>query len=117
MMEDKNITYNISGGQNNVAQDNSIINATQNNGISTSELDSIIKGIMENLSGLEKEKADEIIDAVNMAKEELGKSEPRVDRLRNCVTLISPMFTIVNGIPTLANNLQKLVEYISSFIH
>lgn len=116
-MEDKNITYTISGGQINIAKDSSTINATQNNAISASELDNIIKGIMENLSDLEKEKADEIIDAVNMIKEELEKPKPKVSRLRNCVTLISPMFTIANGIPTLANNLQKLVEYIAPFIH
>ncbi len=116
-MEDKNITYTISGGQINIAQDNSTINATQNNGVSTNELDNIIKGIVENLSSLKKEKADELIDVVNMAKEELEKPKPKVSRLRNCVTLISPMVTIANGIPTLANNLQKLVEYISFFIH
>ncbi len=116
-MEDKNITYTISGGQINIAKDNSTINAIQNNGVSVSELDNIIKEIMENLSGLEKEKADEIIDVVNMIKEELEKPEPRVSRLKNCVTLISPIVTIVNGIPILANNLQKLIGYISPFIH
>ncbi len=51
-----------------------------------------------------------------MAKEELVKPEPKVSRLRNCVTLIAPMLTIANGIPALANSLQKLVDYIKPFI-
>ena len=54
---------------------------------------------------------------VEIAREELAKSKPKVGRLRNCLTLIAPMFTIANGIPTLSTNLQRLQEYISSYIH
>ena len=115
-MEEKNITYNVQEGQLNIASDNATINATQNNGFSTYELDSIIKGIMDNLSDLKKEDADEIIDAVDMAKEELYKPDPKVSRLRNCVTLIAPMITIANGMPTLMSNLQKLIDYIAPYI-
>ena len=115
-MEDKNLTFNISGGQVNLASGNGIINATQNNGISASELDNIIKGIMDNLFNLKEEDAEEIKDVIDMVKEEFGKPKPKASRLRNCVTLIAPMFTIVNGIPTLANNLQKLVDYITPYI-
>ena len=71
---------------------------------------------MENLSNLKKEHAEEIRDVVDMAKEELVKPEPKVSRLRNCVTLIAPMLTIANGIPSLMNNLQRLVDYIILFI-
>lgn len=113
----KNMTFNVSGGQVNVANDDAIINITQNNGISADELDNIIKGIMENLSDLKKENADEIRDVVHMAKEELSKSEPKVSRLRNCVTLITPMLTIANGIPVLMSNLQKLIDYITPYIY
>lgn len=114
---DENVVYNVSGGQVNVASGNAVINATQNNGVSANELDDILKGITESLSKLEKENADEIADIVEMAREELAKPEPKVGRLRNCLTLIAPMFTIANGIPTLATNLQRLQEYINSCIH
>ncbi len=116
-MDKRNVTLNISGGQVNFAKDNSIINATQNNGIGGNELDIIIKAIKENLSGLKQEDADEIIDVVDMAKEELAKPEPKTSRLRNCITLIAPMMTIANGIPVLANNLQKLQEFIMQYIN
>ena len=68
------------------------------------------------MSGVKKEEADQIIDVVDMAKEELTKSEPKISRLRNCITLIAPMMTIANGVPVLANNLQKLQELIIQYI-
>lgn len=68
---------------------------------------------MGNLSDLKKEDADNIADIVELAKEELIKPEPKVSRLRNCLTLIVPLFTIANGIPTLATNLQRLQELIN----
>lgn len=117
LMESKDgMTFNITGGQVNFAKDNAIINATQSNGIGGNELDIIIKAIKENLSGLKQEDADEIIDVVDMAREELTKPEPKTSRLRNCITLIAPMMTVANGIPVLANNLQKLQEFIMQCI-
>ncbi|MBQ3783705.1 MAG: hypothetical protein II838_09740 [Lachnospiraceae bacterium] len=115
-MDIRNVTLNISGGQVNFAKDNAIINVTQSNGIDGNELDVIIKAIKENLSGLKQEDADEIIDAVDMAREELTKTDSKTSRLRNCITLIAPMMTIANGIPVLANNLQKLQEFIMQCI-
>lgn len=113
----ENTVWNVSNGQVNVASGNATIHATQNNGINTDELDDIIKAIMENLSVLKKEDADEIADVVEMAKNELAKPEPKVSRLKNCLTLIAPMFTITNGIPVLAENLKKLQEIIGLYLH
>lgn len=79
-------------------------------------IDDIMKGIKDSLSDLKKEDADKIADILELAKDELTKPEPKVSRLRNCVALIAPMFTITNGIPTLADNLQKLQEFIVRFI-
>lgn len=71
---------------------------------------------MNNLSGLKEEDAENIRDVVEMAKEELAKPEPKTGRLRNCLSLIAPMITVANGIPTLLDNLQKLMDYITLFI-
>lgn len=60
-MEDKNMTINVNGGQFSYAGDNATINATQYNRVNASELDNIIKGIMENLSGLKKEDEEKIV--------------------------------------------------------
>lgn len=117
MMEDKNMTINVNGGQFSYARDNAAIYTVQyNNGADANVLNDIIEGIMESLSGLKKEDADKIADTVDMAKEELSKPEPKASRLRNCLTLIAPMFTVANGIPTLVENLQKLVDYVTPYI-
>lgn len=116
-MEDKNMTINVNGGQFSYARDNATINAVQyNNGANANELNDIIKGIMENLSGLNKEDADKIADTVDMTKEELSKPEPKAGRLKNCLALLAPMFTVANGIPALVENLQKLVDYVTLYI-
>lgn len=116
MKMDKNVTFNVSGGQLNVASGSATINATQNNGASGDELDNIVKKILENLSELKKEDAEEIKDIIDITKDELAKSQPKVSRLKNCMTLIAPMVTIANGIPVLSTNLQKLQEFIMAFI-
>lgn len=111
-----NMTFNITGGQINIAKDNWNVNAIQNNGIGNNELDAIIGEIKNDLSELKKEDAEEIMDIVDMAREELAKTQPKVSRLRNCITLIAPMMTIANGIPTLSSNLQKFQEFIMNCI-
>ena len=74
MTENKNTIFNVSGGQVNYAQDNAIINATQNNGTDINGLDSIIKEIRENLSYLEKEDAENVEDVLETVQEELEKT-------------------------------------------
>lgn len=121
-MKDRNMTISVNNGQVIVAKDNAVITQkkvviAKNNVVNTCELDDIIKGIMENLSDLKKEDADDIRDIVDMAREELSKQEPKANRLRNCVSLLAPMITIVNGIPTLVNNLNQLKDFIMLYIH
>lgn len=116
MEEHKSMTFHVHGGQVNLASGNAVINATQNNRLNPEELDGIVKGILGSLSELDQEKADEITDLVKMAKDELESPEPRKGRLRNCITLIAPMFTIANGIPTLMENLHKLYDFILPYI-
>lgn len=118
MAKEKKITYIFKkeGHVNNAYDYSTIIFTPNNNYKSVEQLDTIIKGIEDNLSELKKEKAEEIKDVVNMAKEELEKSEPQADRLRKYISLIAPMFTIANGIPVLMENLQKLTDYIQTCI-
>lgn len=129
MRHQNDTIINVSEGQVNIANDygkvNAVqniangygrVNAVQNNGLCKSELDTILNNIMENLSELESENAERIVDAVFLAKEELAKREPTVSRLRSCVALIEPMISIANGIPGLAKNLQALLEYIETHL-
>jgi len=110
------VVFNITGGQVNFAKDNATIHAIQNNGIGGNELDVIIKGIKENLSALNEEDAERVMDAVDTAKEELAKPEPKKGRLKNCISVIVEMVTLANGVPVLVDNLQKLQDFIEKII-
>lgn len=112
-----NIIWNVQGGQVNIANDNAIVNATQNNGTNQNELEVIIKGILDNLSGISKEEAETIEDSIGLIQEELAKPEPKRARISSGIKLIAPMISIANGIPVLADNLQKFVDFVSQYIH
>ena len=115
-MKDKNTTYNINGVQVNIASKNAIINAKQNCRVNESDLHTIIKEIMTDLSDLKSDDAKKITDLVYIAENELTKAKPNIQKLRSCITLLAPIITVVNGIPSLAGNLQKLLNYILSYV-
>ena len=107
---DENIVWNVSGGQVNYARDNATVYATQNNGASIKELAELAKAITDDLSELNKEDADTIIDSLDMINEELMKPEPKRKIISNGIKLLAPMISIANGIPTLANNIQNFIQ-------
>lgn len=117
MEKDKNVTFNISGGQVNVANGHAIINATQNNGIKVQEIDKIISAIKSNLSGLAAEDAETIIDSVDMIREEINKSEPKGKIIGNGIKLIAPLITILNGTPVLIDNLKNFISIVSQYVN
>jgi len=105
------------GGQINYATGNAKIIASQIIGESGTDFEQLSNKILKELSQLKQEDAETISDTIDLLKEELTRETPRTGRLRNAVTLLAPMITIVNGFPTLAQNLQSLVSYIQSLIH
>lgn len=113
---DEKVYWNVIGGQVNIANDNSTINATQNNGLSNEEISKLTNSILENLTGINPDDAETIADSVNMIKDELLKPEPKRTIISNGIKLLAPMITIVNGIPILADNIQALITYVSQFI-
>lgn len=113
---DEKMYWNVSGGQVNVASDNATINATQNNGIQSDELDKIVKAIMDNVSSVNKEDAETIVDSVNMIKDELLKPEPKRTIISSGIKLLAPLVSIVNGIPALATNMQKFIDFATQFL-
>lgn len=108
--------WNVEGGQINIANDNAAIYATQNNQFMPDELENITKNIMSHIDQLDKENKGIIEDIVDMIKEEFARPEPKINRLRSCVTLIAPMIAAANGIPVLAENLRKLLDYVTPYI-
>ena len=113
---DEKMYWNVSGGQVNVASNNATINATQNNGIQSDELDKTVKAIINNVPLVNNEDAETIVDSVNMIKDELLKPEPKRIIISNGIKLLAPMISIVNGIPTLAVSIKKLIDYATEFL-
>lgn len=114
---DENIIWNVSGGQVNVANDNAVINATQNNGVEMTEIENLIKNIMDNVYSLEKDNVETIVDSIEMIRDELQKPEPRGKIISNGIKLLAPMISIANGIPTLAAHIQKFIDMVTPFVH
>lgn len=108
-----NVTFNING-QVNISNGN--IYAVQNNNIGIDKIDIIVRNIMQNISEITPNDAETIADAVEMVHEEIKKAEPNKKIIKNGIKLIASMISVVNGIPTLAENLRKFVEYISTLI-
>ncbi len=113
---DEKMYWNVSGGQVNVASNNATINATQNNGIQSDKLDKTVKAIINNVPLVNNEDAETIVDSVNMIKDELLKPEPKRIIISNGIKLLAPMISIVNGIPTLAVSIKKLIDYATEFL-
>ncbi len=109
--KEDSILINVNGW--NLARDIEI----QYNPMADDELEKILQSIIDNLNGLDQENADMITDVVEMAREELTRPEPSAGRLRDCLSLISPIIAVANGIPALEDNLQKFVSYLQMFIH
>ena len=94
-----------------------MITAEQNNGVSTNELEKIINSIKSSLSEIGEDDAETIEDSMEMIKEEMMKPEPKGKIISNGIKLLAPMITIANGIPTLAVNIQKFIDFVTPYIH
>ena len=103
--EHEGYVYGVQNNNNNI-----------NININIEEIDIIVRNIMQNLSEVPPMDAETIADAVEMVREEIKKEESNKKILSNGIKLIAPMISIVNGIPVLAENLGKFVEYISAMI-
>ena len=118
---DEIVTYNIKGGQVNISNDNSTLNAVQNNGIDVNELSKLISemrnALDENLSDEEKEEANDSIDIIeNELKSEhpdeknvkthfkfLKKIDSGVKFINSCLALVTfadKVFPFLSQIPT-----------------
>ena len=114
--EEKKTIFNVNGGQVNIAEGNATINATQNNGVNLEELNSIVNDIVNNITTVNSDYKETILDAVDMLKDEFSKDNPKKNRLRRCVTLLAPMVTILNGFPSLVEKIGALIDFINKYI-
>ncbi len=101
-------------GQINISKDNSTLYASQYLNDINNDIYSLIESIEDDLQKLKKDEAEALQEVVTMIKDELHKSNPKKYNIERCIKLLAPMFTIINGIPTLVNNLHYLVEKLAT---
>lgn len=113
---DENTYWVVSGGQVNIANNNSTIHASQYNGVSLEDVNRLVNNIFDNLSDVTNENKETITDAVTMIRDELLKPKPKRAIILNGIKLLSPIVTILGGISVAAENIQKFIEYVKQFI-
>lgn len=115
-MNEKKWFTNNGNLQLNIANDEAIVVATQNNNIENNELNDILNEIKEYSFQIKKANREELLDVIEMIKDELKKENKNKSRLRNCVTLLAPMLTISKEVPVLAEKISKLIDFVGQYI-
>ncbi len=107
-----------SGVQVNISKDNSTINAVQNNGINTEELDNLIKSIRESLNNdIPEEEKEMIEENIETIKQELSNNSPKKGLIKSCILGLK---NVVESIPKaiiLCKNIEILIEYVVTKIN
>ncbi len=85
--ESEHYVITVNGGQVNLAKDNSIINAVQNNSINTAELDRLVQSvkILSAQANLSTDRFEAINDNIDVLQEELKKNEPKKGFIKTAI--------------------------------
>jgi hypothetical protein len=112
---DETVKYSITvnNGQVNLATDNSVINATQNNGINQAELKDLILAIKNNLTqDVTPEDSIAISDSIEVIESELSQPNPRKSFLRTALSTIQA----VKGTVEFGAAVTALVQFVSTIL-
>lgn len=118
---DENVTYNINGNQVNIANDNAVINATQNNnGINADELKSLISAMRENLnSNLSEEDKAEAAECMDVIETELLSPQPNEARVKDKFKLlkrIDPGVKFMSACCSLLTFADKIYPFLADIV-
>lgn len=105
-------------GQVNIFKDNAMGTVTQTNHYGNPiDVDEVIEAIKRELVVFDEDIRKEHNDTLDMIQEELSNPAPRKERLVKGIKLLAPLVAIANGIPTLVENVDKLLAYLSGYLH
>lgn len=106
--------YINNGGQMNIANDNATIYATYNHYEEQSELELLVSQIKDaDLSALNEEEQEVLIDNVDVIQEQLNSDEPKKGFIRSAIAGISGL---IYKSAALTEPLQKLIEFAKPYI-
>ena len=109
---DENMMFNVSGGQVNISQGNSTLNA-----VLIKTVFSFLEKIKLDLSKLSPKDEEEAIDAIDMIRSEIENQQPKKGNIKIGIKSLAPIITVANGIPVLISNLQKFIDIVTTFIN
>ncbi|SMC61852.1 hypothetical protein [Papillibacter cinnamivorans] len=112
---DETVKYSIkvNNGQVNLAIENSVINATQNNGISQAELKDLLHTIKNNLpQDITPEDKIAISDSIEVIESELAQPNPRKSFLRTALSTIQA----IKGTVEFGAAVTALVTFVSTIL-
>lgn len=113
--EDQKFMINVNGGvaQVNVANDNATVNATQNNGIDISQLESIISNIMKYVPGdFTQEEQEQIVDNIEVIRAEVQNPNPR----KGFIKIALKGLQAINSTAQFGAAIATLVEFVGTII-
>ena len=105
-------TYNISGNQVNIANDQATIVATQNNGIDIEELDRLVQNIKSLLTNsIPPEVTEVITDSVDALQEELKKDSPKKGIVKTAISGLTGAFPRITEAVELTAAVATIVQF------
>lgn len=110
--EDVKYVINVSGGvaQVNVANDNGTVNATQNNGIDATQLESLISKVMESVTDdLSPDEKEQLNDYIEVIKQEIRNTPPRKGFINTAIRGLQAL----NGTAQFSAAVVELTEFVS----
>jgi hypothetical protein len=110
--EETRYMITVHGGQVNIAKDQATINATQNNGINTKELDKLVNSIKALLTDEISQDEREIInDNVEVLQEELKKENPKKGFIRTAISGLQGIFPKIADATKLIAALTSIIQF------
>ena len=118
---DESVQYmiTVNGGQVNLAQDNSNINATQNNsGIDFNHLQELINAIDQVVkeNTVPAESAKQICELLVGIKEEMQKPTPKKSVINMLLNGLKSTANVLASIPEISQKINSFAEYVAPFI-
>lgn len=104
--------FNISGGQVNIANDNSTVNATQNNGIDVDELDYLIENVLKYSKGLTDEDKEILNNELETIKT-VKNSDCKKGYIKAALKTIKAIKGTAEFMTSIVPLIQLVMQYVS----
>ncbi len=113
---DENIKYSITvnDGQVNLATDNAVINATQNNGLDTEKLTILIDKIKNEMTAITNhDEIETIKDNIDVIENEMAQANPRKGFIKTAISGLQA----IKGTAEFSAAIVALIQFIQPFIN